>query len=166
MKFLETVRKKYYFLVLLVVFSLVLVHIGQASAASSSTQDITVASQDYVDAKISELNAKIDQLTQQLQSQSKFDTYDVISLDIGQTLIAGASSEIIVRSGVATAISGKNGDPLADMTTDDSKKTNIYTGQTVPINHLLLVSRDDGRGIKAVGGDKVYILFKGTYTIK
>lgn len=165
MKLTGLAKKRHYILVMAFILSFVLVHIVQAVRAAETSQDITVASQDYVDAKIGELNAKIVQLTQQLQDQSKYNTFTVIKITKGQTLIAGASAEIIVRSGTASAISGSQGDSLADMTTDNSEKTNLANGQTVPINHLILISRDDGRGVKAVSGE-VYLLVKGTFTIK
>lgn len=164
MKLLEVLKRKHIIAVSILFLGFVSLHIVQAATAADPSQDITVASQDYVDAKISELNTKIEQLTQQLQEQSKYNAYQVVELTAGQKLVAGASSEIIVRAGTATAISGVNGDSLADMTTDDSKTTNLINGQTVPVNHLLIVSRDDGRGVKAISS-KVYILFKGTYTI-
>lgn len=98
-------------------------------------------------------------LVKMLSDESKF---TVLELQAGQKLIAGASAEIIVRSGKATAIASVNGG-LADITAATGK--DLSTGQIVPNNHLILVSRDDGRGIKAIA-NKTFVLFKGTYRIE
>jgi len=132
--------------------------------------DVMIASVDYVDEKINQLNEKIDELNaligvldKKVEDHSTSLQFEVIELTAGQKLIAGASSEIILRAGTATAISGENGDGLSDITSDDGK--NYFTGDVIPRDHLLLVSRDDGRGLTAVS-QKVYLLFKGTYEIK
>ncbi|HHW00306.1 MAG TPA: hypothetical protein GXX36_12205 [Clostridiaceae bacterium] len=160
-------------------------HKGSAQEATANGQsvdvsNITVASVDYVDEKVNQLNKKIekledleeriDELTalvevldQKVEDHSTSLLFEVIELEAGQTLIAGASSEIILRAGKATAISGKDGDGLSDITSGDGR--NLFTGDEIPRDHLLLVSRDDGRGLKAVS-QKVYLLFKGTYEIK
>jgi len=160
-------------------------HKGSAAEATSNGEiidasKITFASTDYVDEKINQLNKKIDNinaikeqidelnalievLDKKVEDHSTSLQFEVIELEAGQTLIAGASSEIILRAGTATAISGEKGDGLSDITSDEGK--NYFTGDVIPRDHLLLVSRDDGRGLKAES-QKVYLLFKGTYEIK
>ncbi len=83
--------------------------------------------------------------------------YDVVYLTKGQTIIG--SSEFILRSGSAVATCpGING--INDIT-DGVDLTN---GMEIPWNHLLLVPRDDGRGI-TVTSVEAYIMARGQYTI-
>ncbi|MFV0516873.1 MAG: hypothetical protein ACK5MV_05715 [Aminipila sp.] len=86
-------------------------------------------------------------------------SYSPISLTAGQKLIGGEGCEIILRSGEATAIdNGANG--ISDLTAG----IDLMTGSSVGANHLLLVPRNDGRGITAV--TDIWVMVRGTYTIK
>lgn len=170
MKICENIRvsKKWYIAaILFIAYSFLLVHIVQAftnGSAEPGTDANPLVAQDYVDSRVYSLNQQLQEL-RQTQASMVSPLFQVLELRAGQQLVAGASAEIIVRSGIAAAVSGEKGDGLSNITIDDSAQGNLVTGQVVPLNHLLLVSRDDGRGIKAVS-DRVFILFKGTYTIK
>lgn len=86
-------------------------------------------------------------------------SYSPISLTAGQKLIGGEGTEIILRSGEATAIdNGANG--ISDLTIG----TDLMTGSQVVTNHLLLVPRNDGRGITAT--TDIWVMVRGTYTIQ
>lgn len=86
-------------------------------------------------------------------------SYSPISLTAGQKLIGGEGTEIILRSGEATAIdNGANG--ISDLTIG----TDLMTGSQVVTNHLLLVPRKDGRGITAT--TDIWVMVRGTYTIQ
>jgi len=113
--------------------------------------------------KFLELEETVDNLNNQIEEQLKRTKFKVVELEAGQCIILGDSAEIILRAGKALAISGEKGDGLADITTD-SKKNNLVTDDIVPLNHLLLASRNDGRGIKAVA--KAWVLVKGGYSIE
>jgi hypothetical protein len=66
---------------------------------------------------------------------------------------------LILRSGDAYAID--NGvDGLSDVTSAKDLKG----GVTITANHLLLVPRADGRGIRA--GSDLWVMVKGSYTIQ
>lgn len=85
--------------------------------------------------------------------------FEAVFVEKGKKLIGGAGTEIILRSGGALAID--NGvDGLSDLTGGKDLKG----GFAVEKNHLLLVPRDDGRGISAE--TDIWILVKGSYTIK
>lgn len=112
--------------------------------------------------KIDELTILTEELKKSLQTQLTYATFTVIEMKAGQKLIAGASSEMILRAGKAVAISGEFGG-LSDVTAGTGK--DIITSQAVPANHLIIFSRNDGRGFKATA-DKTFLLFKGTYEIK
>lgn len=83
--------------------------------------------------------------------------YDVVYLTKGQTIVG--SSEFILRSGSAAATCpGING------ITDITDGVDLTNGMEIPWNHLLLVPRDDGRGI-TVTSVEAYIMARGQYTI-
>lgn len=86
-------------------------------------------------------------------------TFQVIVVEAGQSLYGKEGTELILRGGQATAID--NGvDGLSDLTSG----RDIRQGTTISHNHLLLVPRDDGRGIACV--KKSWVMVKGAYTIR
>lgn len=86
-------------------------------------------------------------------------TWEVISMKVGETLIAEGGCEIILRAGKAYAIASINGG-IANLT----QGVDLTTGKEIPTNHLLLVPRSDGRGMKIL--DLSYLMIKGKYTIQ
>ena len=83
--------------------------------------------------------------------------YDVVYLTKGQTIVG--SSEFILRSGSAiSTCPGING------ITDITDGVDLTDGMEIPWNHLLLVPRDDGRGI-TVTSVEAYIMARGQYTV-
>jgi uncharacterized coiled-coil protein SlyX len=192
MKRSNIVKYKYPILLVIIMTSFFTVHIVRAVTAVSpepGTDNDPVVSQSYVDQKVGEIAAKLetanttiselskklseagekvnklteanDAITKQLK-EIKPDSFKFQPLELkaGQKLIAGASTEIILRSGSAKAISGTYGG-LSDITA--AKSADLTTGAPIALNHLLLVSRDDGRGITAVTG--CWLIVKGTYNI-
>jgi uncharacterized coiled-coil protein SlyX len=192
MKRSNIVKYKYPILLVIIMTSFFTVHIVRAVTAVSpepGTDNDPVVSQSYVDQKVGEIAAKLetanttiselskklseagekvnklteanDAITKQLK-EVKPDSFKFQPLELkaGQKLIAGASTEIILRSGSAKAISGTYGG-LSDITA--AKSADLTTGAPIALNHLLLVSRDDGRGITAVTG--CWLIVKGTYNI-
>ena len=86
-------------------------------------------------------------------------TFVVVEVKAGQRLLGGSGTEIILRSGEATAIdNGANG--ISDVT--DGK--DLMTGHVVGLNHLLLVPKDDGRGIHAI--TDLFVMVRGPYSIQ
>jgi len=176
-------------LIIIVISSVLLINAVQAAAKTTNEQDLeddapVLVAKDYMDEKINELmefieelwgrteeqhklisdlGKQVEDLKKQAQEIPKASIFELVELEEGQILTAGAGTEIIVRGGKATAISGKNGDGLADITSGDG--IDIGTGQEVPVNHLLVASRDDGRGIKAESSI-VYVLLKGICVIE
>jgi uncharacterized protein YlxW (UPF0749 family) len=160
--------------ILALAFLTVFLLFGSVNAVSpepGSPED-PVVSKSYVDNQVYLLTQEINALKEEIsQLRASLDAYGgsvggfkVLTLTAGQTLVAGGGTEIILRSGAATAISGELGG-LADVTSGLGTAHDLKTGQNVPQNHLLIVSRDDGRGIKATS-ETVYVLVKGPYTIK
>ncbi|OPZ93548.1 MAG: hypothetical protein BWY74_01082 [Firmicutes bacterium ADurb.Bin419] len=109
-----------------------------------------------------EYELQIKEMEGRLTGIEKYGMFVALELTEGQKLMTGASAEIILRGGNAKAIGGDGGG-LSDITSGTG--ADINTNQEVPLNHLLLVSRDDGRGIKIVS-KKAWVLVKGPYTIE
>ncbi len=122
-------------LVLVIVAALTAIVFATTGAGSESDP---LVSQSYVDART---------------------TYQAVSIDEGQSLIGKAGTEIILRSGEATAIdNGANG--VSDVTAG----TDLRSGTEVELNHLLLTPRDDGRGIYAK--TVIWVMVRGDYTVE
>lgn len=86
-------------------------------------------------------------------------SFSLIELNPGQRLLGGEGTEIVLRSGEATAIdNGFNG--VSNLTAG----ADLMTGHTVELNHLLLVPRADGRGILA--STEAWVMIRGSYTIQ
>jgi hypothetical protein len=126
--------------------------VGKGMAAGEplpgSEQDPLV-SKSYVDAR---LEAFLSQLSVGAEMT-------VVELGAGQKLIAGAGTEIIVRGGSAVIIDSELGG-LCDVT----EGKDLRKGEPAPANHLLLVPRDDGRGIQAIGA--AIVMVRGAYTVE
>jgi hypothetical protein len=81
-----------------------------------------------------------------------------VEVAAGLRVIGGAGAEIILRSGEAAAIGNEN-NGVSDLTDG----LDLPTGAVVQQNHLLLVPRDDGRGIAAT--TDMWVMVRGAYTI-
>ncbi|MCL2702034.1 MAG: hypothetical protein FWE91_00280 [Defluviitaleaceae bacterium] len=91
-------------------------------------------------------------------SQAQGTTFTPVHMLAGQVLLGGEGTEIILRSGIATAyVFGQNG--LSDVTLG----SDIFGNEQVRLNHLLIVPRADGRGVRA--STECWVLVKGTYTL-
>ncbi len=90
------------------------------------------------------------------------DTFEPMLLKRGETIIAGDSTQIILRSGTARVVSS-----LAGGLVDATSETNgdLSGNESVPLNHLLIVPRDDGRGIRITSGD-AWVMVKGPFEVK
>jgi hypothetical protein len=83
----------------------------------------------------------------------------VVEVAAGNRLIASSGTEMILRSGQATAIDSEMGG-LSDVTAGKD----IRQGEAVAKNHLLIVPRDDGRGLLA--STDLIVLVRGDFSIK
>ncbi|MBE7018614.1 MAG: hypothetical protein E7413_01850 [Ruminococcaceae bacterium] len=85
--------------------------------------------------------------------------FNVVTVDSGKTFVAGAGCEFIIRSGEAVVNSSAQGG-LADTTAG----MDLTQGIRIPLNHLLIAPRDDGRGFVAVSN--TIIMVKGSYEVR
>ena len=88
--------------------------------------------------------------------------YDVVYAVRGQIVRATEAGDYMLRSGTAYALVPANaGGSISDYTTG----TDILHGENIPLNHMLLIPRGDGRGLVVVS-DEAYIMVRGGYTIE
>ena len=144
----------------------VVLALDNVQSEPGSEQDPLV-SKSYVDTS----TAKNDEVIKQLQSEievlksklnetgASAEGFKVVEVEAGNTILAGSGTEILLRSGKVTAVKGQNGG-LADATA----AKDLAVGTTVAANHLLISSRDDGRGLKSI--IKSFLLIRGAYKIE
>jgi hypothetical protein len=106
--------------------------------------------------RINELEEKINSLP---QGGGNAGALEVVTLTAGQYLVGFAGTEIILRGGRATAVQSELGG-LSDVT----GARDIKQGEIIPANHLLLVPRSDGRGVKA--DTDCILMVRGQYSIQ
>jgi hypothetical protein len=117
---------------------------GAATAEPGSSAD-PIAAKSYVDETV--------------QKVAQTGTFKTITIPRGAKLVASAGVEIIVREGTAVAIDSASGG-LSDIT----KARDIKGGEIIPLNHLIVVPRTDGRGFRA-DSYRVIVIIKGEYSI-
>ncbi|MDO4551966.1 MAG: hypothetical protein Q4C22_00360 [Bacillota bacterium] len=135
------------FLILVLVLALVGAAAISVFAAEPGSSEDPVVTQSYVDAQIAAALGEGGAV------------FTAINVPAGSSLIGAGGTELVLRSGQATAI-----DNGADGVSDLTGARDLKGGDTVEANHLLLVPRDDGRGIRAV--TEIWVMVKGGYTIQ
>ncbi len=110
--------------------------------------------------KIAEHEKTIAELNEKLKNTGvgSASTLEVVELKAGESLIAGAGAEIILRGGEVNAIASSLGG-LSDVT----KSMDIQHGEAVKPNHLLIIPRSDGRGVLAV--TDAILMVRGEYQV-
>lgn len=83
----------------------------------------------------------------------------VVEVPNGGLLIGKEGTEMILRSGSATAVASSNGG-VSDLTAG----ADLKDGVQITKNHYLVIPRDDGRGISCSG--LCYVMVKGDYELK
>lgn len=125
------------------------------SEPGSETDPLVTLS--YVNKSIEQIKSYIDEkLSIQKNSENEL---EVVNLAKGQYLIAKAGTEIILRSGKAVAVVSELGG-LTDVTAG----VDLAKDENVPTNHLLIIPRNDGRGLYCL--TETYIMVRGEYEIK
>lgn len=111
----------------------------------------------YVNNRIEQIKTYIDDKL----SSGENNTFamEIVELKKGQFLIANAGTEIILRGGKGTAIVSQLGG-LQDIT----EGVDLGEGANIPLYHLLLVPRDDGRGVYCTT-DAIFMV-RGSYKVQ
>lgn len=176
-------KKKKYIIGLISVFVVLMIFniIVFANGVPGSEEDPLVTL-GYLETKIQELKDYIDVKIQNSSDSSEevntvtgdenlnnnitgneitqtYQKFEVLNLSEGQKLLCDESTELILRGGKAEAI-----DNGVDGISDITKGKDLKTGDNVDLNHLILVPRNDGRGILAKS--QVWVMVKGKYTIQ
>ncbi|SDK96155.1 hypothetical protein [Natronincola ferrireducens] len=150
----------------------VLVVIGQVVYASNKepgSMEDPIVTRSYVEQRIEQLKFYIDEkLSSSQPSQpqppvvepSKGNKLDIVYLKTGEILIADEGTEIILRRGRAVVVDSPSGGIVNVTIGGDIKKN-----ETIMPNHLHIVPRSDGRGVKALGDD-VILMIRGSYRIE
>lgn len=157
--------------------------IALAAAANPGSDTDPLITSSYLDKKIAEISASIQTAVKNLEAKIEQNNsnlaimdkkveaigkqtggsggaiYEVINLPAGKKLIGENSTEIILRSGKGNIFSS-NTAGLSDVTSG----YDVTPGAFVERNHLLIVPRTDGRGIKAQ--TVCVLMVKGAYTIE
>lgn len=159
------------------------VAIGQVGKANTApvpgSADDPVVTKSYVDQKIAALGGTAPAPTTPTPTPTPttpppstggsttpvlgIDTFKVVELDEGQVINGGEGTEFIVRAGSATAVIGasaKGG--LTDITSGE----NLAHGDEAAQNHMILVPRNDGRGLQATSDGTTFIMVRGNYSIQ
>nr|MBQ4319876.1 hypothetical protein [Clostridia bacterium] len=93
------------------------------------------------------------------------DKYEVVSLNKGQSILAGDACEMILRSGTASVVVTDKVNIDAQVGLSDlTGACELLVGTDVPRNHYIIVSRGDGRGMCATS-DIIYLMVRGEYQI-
>lgn len=114
----------------------------------------------YIEESIKNLEERLNLVDNNVSINSQTaPVYEVVNVPQGTRLILGASAEIIFRAGKANVIQSASGG-LSDVTIGRDLNGN----ESVPLNHLLITPRDDGRGASAIT-DCIFMV-KGSYHIE
>lgn len=147
-----------------------------AADSGIGTSDDPLVTKSYVDQKVAEMN-KLgnNNIDEELEAQQllietlladieklkaeKNSSYEVVTVKEGQTIQGKSGSEIIVRGGEAIAVGSEAGG-LQNMT----EGVDIEDGGVVPKYHLMIIPREDGRGLYAK--TTLTVMVRGGYTLQ
>ena len=180
-------RKKIMMSLTILLSVVIIFNIVQAAGSVPGSDSDPLITSSYLDKKIQEivttlqnsdksietaLNQKILQTSENLavidkklenlskeSGQTSSQGFEVINLLSGKKIICEASTEVILRAGKASVVSETSAG-LSDVTAGGD----IKAGETIVKDHLLIIPRSDGRGVRAE--TTVVIMVKGKYEIK
>ena len=116
---------------------------------------------------LNEYHLRLQQLENQIHSKPSNGTgahtnassFIVVELEPKDVLIGGEGTEIIVRAGKTLILDNLNNNGIPNLTTGKT----LLLGDAIDNNHLLVIPRDDGRGI--ISSTKSWVMVKGDYKI-
>ncbi|WP_069998804.1 hypothetical protein [Cellulosilyticum sp. I15G10I2] len=148
-----------------------------ASDNGPGTSNDPLVTKSYVDKRIADLGAGgstsndvnkqlqaqqllINELSSQIKLlQQESNTYEVVSVPQGKSILGKQGSEIIIRAGEAKVIGSEAGG-IQDMTAG----VDVNANSIAPRYHLLIIPREDGRGLIAT--KDLTVMVRGGYTIQ
>lgn len=167
--------KKFNLIVLVLLLVFMLFNVALAVEESAGGENDPLVTQSYIemrveqikayyDGQISSLNTKIQNLQSQFESSHgdvASTTFEPVTVKCGQKILGGEGTEIILRVGSTVAITSAQGGIV-----DATSGIDIQNGKSVPLQHLLIIPRDDGRGLSVIGKNEAILMVKGAYIIQ
>ncbi len=89
--------------------------------------------------------------------------YSDVTLNLGQTIILSADSEVIFRAGGAVAITSAHTD--GEGVVDLSDNSEIFSGEALKAGHIYIPGSSEAKKAILVTGQSAYFTLKGTYEI-
>lgn len=125
---------------------------GQSSGSGSTNS---------LEKEIAELSLEMEILTQEMDKlrTEKSSAYEVVTVPQGNSIFGKQGTEMIVRSGEGVVLASQGGG-LQDMT----EGTDLNDQSSVPKFHLIIIPREDGRGLYA--NKELIVMVRGGYTIQ
>jgi len=155
--------KKVFNIIFLTLFVVLIIIGGTVAFTEPGSEADPLVSKSYVERRIEQLMNYIDQKLNGLNSSVVEGVWQVVEVPEGKSLICYGGTEIILRSGKATAISIiKSG--IENGVTDITAGRDLKMNEEIETNHLLIIPRTDSRGAYSV--TQTYWLVKGDYEIK
>jgi hypothetical protein len=135
-----------------------------SSSGSSGSSSVDSKTIEQLQADVGDLTAFVVSTLQEVETlKNRVNALEsgfvVVEAKAGQTILPAGGSEVLLRSGSATAVKGTYG-VLADATAGKD----LNDGDNIPVQHLLISSRSDGRGLKIK--TNAFMLIRGAYTVK
>lgn len=128
-------------------------------AEPGDTDDPVVTKSYIVNVVVPQLKAYVEERLGNSSSDSYSDTFSVVNVSPGQTVLFDAGAQFVLRKGNGVIIGAELGG-IADTTAG----YDLPNGSEMPSNHMLIVPRNDGRGFKA--SNEVIIMVKGGYSFR
>ena len=129
-----------------------------AFAQEPGSAEDPLVSKSYVDAKIAEALAAAALPPQTQTPAAAGGAFVPVSLAAGQIVIGGEGTEIILRSGRGAAYHSG-----ADGVVNITDGAELFVGDAVEKNNLIIVPRADGRGVQVF--EDSWLLIKGGYYV-
>ncbi|MEA1974118.1 MAG: hypothetical protein U9N10_01025 [Bacillota bacterium] len=149
--------KKNIIIIILILLLIIQFTVSISIATDGGTSDPLVTLS-YLELKFSEFTEYVDYKIGDNVSEGR--SYEIVNVKAGNKIIfTSETTEFILRSGEASAIASENGG-LANLT----EGVDLKTGENVKLNNLILIPRNDGRGILA--NTDLWIMIKGQYELR
>lgn len=138
---------------------LILLGVNVFANQAGSSEDPLVA-KSYVDDKINQMIESLNKVTGNTSVDDKDNfKFTPVSVNVGQSIFGKEGTEILLRSGKGKAIV-----PGAEGISNITNGKEIQNNNDIEKNNLLIIPREDGRGIKIT--ENAWFLVKGKYEIK
>lgn len=130
--------------------------------AAPGSEDDPLVSLSYLEDRIEQLEysieEKLDKITDN-EKDTESNDLEIVEISAGESIICKDGTEIILRGGKARVIAAELGG-LSDITAGEDLKMD----EQVPPNHLIIVPRDDERGVHAT--EDAIFMIRGEYEIR